>query len=130
MTDEVEVEVPLAGGDVTEGVVRVGQTVRRPLGPHSPLVHEVLRHLERAGFDGAPRLLGIDDQGREILTYVDGEVAGRPLPDWVADEERIVSVARLVRRYDDAVAGLGIPDTVEPVEDPPGAPGAPAYANN
>jgi hypothetical protein len=34
-----QAEIPLAGGDVTEGVVRVGDTVRRPVGPHSPLVH-------------------------------------------------------------------------------------------
>ena len=44
--------MPLAGGDVTEGVVRVGDTVRRPVGPHSPLVHALLAHLESAGFEG------------------------------------------------------------------------------
>ena len=73
-------EIPLPGGDVTEGVVRLGDTVRRPLGDHSAQVHLVLRHLEASGFDGAPRLLGVDDRGREILTFVDGEVAGRPWP--------------------------------------------------
>lgn len=101
-------EVPLAGGDVTEGVVRVGDTVRRPMGAHSPTVHAVLRHLEEVGFHGAPRLLGIDDRGREILTYVEGEVAGRPWPGWVGDEARAVSVARLLRRLDDALAPLGV----------------------
>ena len=45
-----QAEIPLAGGDVTEGVVRIGDTVRRPAGPHSPLVHALLRHLEAAGF--------------------------------------------------------------------------------
>ncbi|MBN8880879.1 MAG: aminoglycoside phosphotransferase family protein, partial [Salana multivorans] len=79
MTD---VEIPLPGGDVTDGVVRVGDTVRRPIGDHSALVHRVLRHLEDAGFAGAPRLLGVDDRQREILTFVDGEVAGRPWPAW------------------------------------------------
>lgn len=101
-------EIPLAGGDVTEGVVRVGDTVRRPLGEHSPLVHRVLRHLEQVGFEGAPRLLGVDDRGREILTFVEGEVAGRPWPGWVGDEARAVSVARLLRRLDDALAPLGV----------------------
>ena len=103
--DPVE-EIPLLGGDVTVGVVRAGDTVRRPLGPHSPLVHALLRHLERVGFDGAPRLLGVDDQGREVLTFIEGEVAGRPRPRWAADEDRLRSVARLLRRYDDAVAGF------------------------
>ena len=45
-----QAEIPLGGGDVTEGVVRVGNTVRRPVGPHSPLVHALLAHLESVGF--------------------------------------------------------------------------------
>jgi hypothetical protein len=53
-------QTPLAGGDVTEGVVRRGDTVRRPVGPHSPLVHALLAHLESVGFEGAPLFLGID----------------------------------------------------------------------
>ena len=55
-----DAEVPLLGGDMTEGVVRVGRTVRRPVRPHTAAVHGLLRHLEAAGFDGAPRVLGID----------------------------------------------------------------------
>ena len=102
-------EVPLLGGDVTEGVVRVGDTVRRPLGPHSLLVHGVLRHLEASGFTGAPRLLGVDERGREILTFVEGEVAGRPWPSWVADPDRAASVAMLLRSLDDAMIPWGIP---------------------
>ncbi|MFN8076041.1 MAG: phosphotransferase [Kineosporiaceae bacterium] len=118
-----DAEEPLAGGDVTEGVVRRGRTVRRPLGPHSPVVHAVLDHLEGVGFDGAPRFLGVDDAGREVLTFVEGEVAGRPWPAWVADEGRLVSLARLVRRLDDALAGLGVPEgLVPPAEEPPGIP--------
>lgn len=105
--------MPLPGGDVTEGVVRVGDTVRRPVGPHSTLVHRVLRHLAAQGFDGAPRLRGIDAQGREVLDFVEGEVAGRPWPGWVADHDRLVSVARLVRRLDDALVPLGLPPEVE-----------------
>ena len=101
-------EVPLLGGDVTEGVVRVGGTVRRPVGDHSPRVHEVLRHLESVGFEGAPRFLGLDDRGREVLTFVEGEVAGRPWPSWVGDDDRAVSVAHLLRRLDDALAPLGV----------------------
>lgn len=57
---------------MTSGVVRVGETVRRPMTTASPAVHELLRHLERVGFDGASRLLGIDDQGREVLTFHPG----------------------------------------------------------
>jgi hypothetical protein len=125
-----QVEIPLAGGDVTEGVVRVGDTVRRPVGPHSPLVHALLTHLESAGFDGAPRFLGIDGSGREVLTYIEGEVAGRPRPPWIADETRLASVGRLVRAYDDAAASFTPPPDALPgtkVPEPPGIPPAPAY---
>jgi hypothetical protein len=128
--EDGQAETPLAGGDVTEGVVRVGDTVRRPLGPHSPLVHALLAHLESAGFEGAPRFLGIDGAGREVLSYVHGEVAGRPRPPWIADESRLASVGRLVRAYDDAAASFipppaALPDGQSDAE--PGVPPAPAY---
>jgi len=125
-----EAEIPLAGGDVTEGVVRVGDTVRRPVGPHSPLVHALLAHLESAGFEGAPRFLGIDGSGREVLSYIDGGVAGRPRPPWIADETRLASVGRLVRAYDDAAASFTpapdlLPGTARAEIE--GIPPAPAY---
>ena len=68
-------ETALVGGDVNVGenvVVRVGDTVRRPVGPHTAYAHALLRHFERVGFDGAPRVLGLDEQGREVLSYVEG----------------------------------------------------------
>jgi aminoglycoside phosphotransferase (APT) family kinase protein len=125
-----QAEIPLTGGDVTEGLVRVGDTVRRPVGPHSPLVHALLTHLESVGFKGAPRFLGIDGSGREVLSYVDGEVAGRPRPAWIADETRLASVGRLVRAYDDAAVSFTpppgvLPDT--PPAEPAGIPAAPSY---
>jgi hypothetical protein len=125
-----QAEIPLAGGDVTEGVVRIGDTVRRPVGPHSPLVHALLAHLESAGFEGAPRFLGIDGAGREVLNYIDGEVAGRPRPPWISDEARLASVGRLVRAYDDAAASFTPQPDVLPgasTAEPPGIPPAPAY---
>ena len=121
-----QAEMPLAGGDVTEGVVRVGDTVRRPVGPHSPLVHALLAHLESVGFEGAPRFLGIDGSGREVLSYIDGEVAGRPRPPWIADETRLASVGRLVRAYDDAAASFTPPPDTLPGTQPAEPAGNPA----
>lgn len=110
MTDPQFPEIPMQGGDVTDGVVRVGDTVRRPRGSHSELVHLLLGRLEEADVDCVPRFLGIDEQGREILSYIEGEVAGRPWPEWVADPERAASVARLLRQLDDALVHIGLPD--------------------
>ncbi len=105
--------------------MRAGDTVRRPLGPHSPLVHAVLRHLEDVGFGGAPRYLGLDEQGREVLTYIHGEVAGRPHPAWLADDSRLASVARLLRAYDDAMAGFAPSARLLRTVTPPDLPGMP-----
>lgn len=117
-------EVPLLGGDVTEGVVRVGDTVRRPRSSVSDAVAAVLHHLEAVGFEGAPRHLGVDRRGRDVLTFVDGQVAGRPWPAWVAEEDRLVSLARLLRRFHDAAEPLGVPAWAAsiPAPEPEGIP--------
>ena len=100
-------EVPLAGGDVTEGVVRVGDTVRRPRGPWSSSVASYLRHLERVGFAGAPRFHGIDAQGRDILDFVPGDVPGQPLVEpWAATVPVLRAVAKLLRSLHEASASF------------------------
>jgi Phosphotransferase enzyme family len=98
-------EVALHGGFTNAGrVARVGDTVRRPWRPTSPAAKALLEHLERVGFDGAPRFLGKDDRGREVLSFVAGEAAVEPLPSWALTDAALVSVAELLRRYHDAVA--------------------------
>lgn len=97
-------EERLTGGNTNSEVVRVGMTVRRRTGPWTPSVHSLLRHLEASGFDGAPRLLGIDDQGREILTFVEGVVVWPDHLDVVGDDRTLAEVATLIRRYHDTVA--------------------------
>lgn len=102
MTGDKE-EQALAGGMGSGGaVVRVGDTVRRPVRPHSEAVAAFLRHLEAVGFDGAPRHLGHDGRGREILTFVEGDVAIPPYPAWAAADELLRGVARLQRRLHEA----------------------------
>jgi Ser/Thr protein kinase RdoA (MazF antagonist) len=98
-------EVALPKGDVTEGVVRVGGTVRRPHQPQSLAVAGYLDHLERAGFDGSPRFLGRDAEGRDVVTYLDGDVAGDPPERWAAGDELLASVGVLLRRLHEASAG-------------------------
>ncbi len=102
-------ETPLLGGDVTDGVVRVGDTVRRPANEQSEAVHAYLAHLDRAGFDAAPRFLGMDARGREVLTYIEGEMAGRPLHSWAAGEGFLVEIARMQRRLHDCAANFALP---------------------
>jgi hypothetical protein len=62
-------------------VERVGDTIRRGTGPWTPAVHALLRHLEAVGFDAAPRVLGFDEQGREVLAPSGGSgPASRSVP--------------------------------------------------
>ena len=49
-------EIPLMGGRATPGVVRVGNTVRRPVKADAEYTDALLLHLERCGFEGAPSL--------------------------------------------------------------------------
>jgi hypothetical protein len=96
-------ETVLTGGNIST-VVRAGDTVRRPTGPWSPAVHALLTHLAASGYDAAPRTLGSDEQGREILTYLDGDVFDYPMPDRVWDEPTLEAVVLMMRRLHDITA--------------------------
>ncbi|WP_433363324.1 aminoglycoside phosphotransferase family protein [Actinoplanes sp. CA-142083] len=98
-------EQRLAGG-LGFGAVRVGDEVRRPVQPWTANAHAVLRHLEDAGFDGAPRARGFDEQGRERLTFLPGETLGEtwPWPAWLRTDEALRQVGAWLRRLHDATA--------------------------
>lgn len=96
-------EVPLTGGNVAVGVVRVGDTVRRPAGPQTPAVHALLTHLAASGFEHAPRSLGLDDQGRHVLEFVPGTVPHPPQPG--AAPLDAAEVGRVLRLLHDALDG-------------------------
>lgn len=105
-----EEEIPLAGGNVNLGVVRVGDTVRRATSAISPTVHRLLLHLEAKGFAGSPRFLGIDDKGREILSYLPGET-GVPRYLWHSDES-VIATAELLRDYHDATRDFAMEESM------------------
>jgi len=100
-------EVRLPGGITNAGLVaRVGDTVRRPTHAATPAVHALLAHLERVGFDGAPRVLGTDERGREVLSYVPGRAVLAAEERWWQGDDALASVAGLLRRYHDAAASF------------------------
>ena len=82
----------LIGDGVTQGIVRIGDTVRRPLRPFSLTVQAYLAHLRDAGFTGAPLPFGVDEQGREMLSFVPGDVPRNPLPPETAGEDVLVAL--------------------------------------
>src|SRR4051794_41006818 len=93
-----EAEVPLTGGRLVADVVRSGDTVRKPASAASPFVGLVLDTLERHGFAGAPRYLGQDTHGRDVLTFVAGRVPPR-LQRW--SDRQVFLAGRLLRGLHD-----------------------------
>ncbi|WP_370643115.1 phosphotransferase [Bordetella sp. LUAb4] len=96
-------EIPLTGGRGNAGVVRIGNTVRRPPTPNSDFVSRLLAHLEDVGFAGAPRALGSDEEGRDVVDYLDGMV---PANLALHDDAVLIQAAGLIRRYHDATSAL------------------------
>ena len=98
-------EQSLVGGvDPRDAPVRVGDTVHRAAGSSTGAVRELLLHLETVGFEGAPRHLGTDDQGREVLTWIDGDVPLPPYPAWAMTDRALGDLGGLVRRLHEATA--------------------------
>jgi hypothetical protein len=116
--DDSGTEIPLAGGrSSTAGVVRVGDTVRRPAGPWTPTVQAFLEHLRASGFTYAPRPLGFDEHGREILGFIEGDVLAVPQdpfgdlvlarwPDAWRSAQALAAAGRLVRGLHEAARGV------------------------
>ncbi len=105
MTEDTEA-TPLTGGERT-AVVRRGGLIIRDAGPWSRSVHSLLRHLHEVGFTGAPRVVGdgFDEQGRETLSYLEGDIIN-PAP-W--SDDAIHELGRLIRRLHDATASFDPP---------------------
>ena len=102
-------DVALAGGIANSGaVVRVGETVRRPATRYSPLVRAVVTHLEAVGFDRAPWYLGSDGEGRDVFTFIEGEVAVAPYPDWAQRDEILREVGALLRDFHEAMSAFDL----------------------
>lgn len=104
----------MPAGRVTIGIVRRGDRLLRPMGPWSPAVHEYLRYLEAAGFEGSPRVLGTEGD-KEVLTFIDGDVAmdplwqpgrGHRLPPYARTEVALRAAAKLIRKLHAASSGF------------------------
>ncbi|MGN9809396.1 phosphotransferase enzyme family protein [Micromonospora sp. BQ11] len=95
-------EEPLTG-NATTGVVRVGDTVRRPVGPWTGSVDAVLEYLWAVGFAGVPRPLGRDEQGRQVVEYVPGEVGAE---SGTYSMTELFSIGRMLADLHTALAGF------------------------
>jgi hypothetical protein len=93
----------LTGGNVSDRVVRVGETVRKPAGLQTRAVEAFLSYLNAAGFSGAPRTLGRDEHGRHVLEFVPGDLADTMPP---MDLDGLHRVGKLIRELHDISEGF------------------------
>lgn len=100
-------EIPLDGGHVTT-VVRVGDTVRRTAGPWTPTVHALLAWARARGAWMVPTPLGVDEQGREMLSWIPGDTGDFPPPDWVWHPRTVQQAGAFLRIWHDATVGFPV----------------------
>jgi hypothetical protein len=103
-----ERETPLYGGLEDGRVFRIGDTVRRPAGAWTPTIHALLSHLELQDFP-SPRPLGLDDKGRESLSFLPGVCSLRPWPQILLTDDGARQVGALARAYRQAVGAFSPP---------------------
>lgn len=109
MIDDEEI---LTGGNINK-VVKVGETVRRESKPN-PYISDLLKYLEKVGCPYVPRYLGVDEKGREILSYIDGVVPGNDYPEiegYMWSDVVLVELAKLLRNFHDATVGFTTSET-------------------
>ena len=102
-------ENPTEHGEVISGrvteIVKVGDTVRRPLNDSTESMRQLLVHLERVGFDGAPRVVDTELGDTIVLTWIHGWVPA-DTEQWRLDSGALESVGELMRAYHNCVAGF------------------------
>ena len=111
-------EEELTGGNVSK-VYRSGHTVRREMKPNSEKIHALLKHLEGKGYEYAPKYLGIDDKGREILSFIEGEAGNYPLKTYMWSEDVLRGIAKMLRLYHEAVSDFSFDDDWQAIDNTP-----------
>ena len=94
----------LIGG--RDGITRVGKLVYRPAGLWSEQVQRLLYYVRMQRFVKVPKPFGFDEQGREVVSFLPGEVSNYPLSANAASLQALTSAAKLLRGYHDASIGF------------------------
>lgn len=105
-----EHEEQLTGGNTAESVVRLGSTVRKPVTPSTSAVQSFLTHLRAAGFEAAPEVFGLDEQGRQVLEYVPGPLWHNSRTHTQTDLRRVGAIIRALHQ---AAVSFQVPEEAQ-----------------
>ncbi|WP_041060208.1 phosphotransferase [Jeotgalibacillus campisalis] len=111
-------ETLLTGGNMTNVYLAEG-TVRRELNENSANIHLLLQHLEHKKYPYSPRFRGIDEKGREILSFIEGEAGNYPLKHRMWSDESLTKIAQMQRSFHDAVEDFEFTSDWLPLEGTP-----------
>jgi aminoglycoside phosphotransferase (APT) family kinase protein len=79
--------------------------VRRPRPANADFAEAVLLRLEAGGFTAAPRFLGLDERGRQILSFIEGDVPSDTGETTFTDAQ-LVAAVELLRAFHQAIGGV------------------------
>src|SRR5690554_4385946 len=88
-------------GNMNQAVVRIGNKIHRAASPQTATIHRLLTHVRARGVDWVPQPHGFDDEGREVVDFLPGEVVHDPRP-WLREPQVLVTVASALRQWHDA----------------------------
>lgn len=86
------------------GAWRIGGMVHRTTGPWTAAVHALLDFLA-SRLEHTPRVLGFDEQGREVLTFLPGRVVD--IDTELLTPGQIDSLVSWTRSFHEVVGGFG-----------------------
>ncbi len=89
----------LEGG--RDDIYREGNYIFRPAEIWTEYVHIYLKYLHSMGFDKVPFPFGIDKDGIEKISYVEGNVYNELLPEDVRSDEVLISLCTLMKQFHD-----------------------------
>lgn len=95
----------LSGGRFAAPTRRGRQVIRRPQ-QDNRTVRLLLEHFASVGCELTPRFLGVEPDGAERLSFIDGVTGYPPLSAELRSDEALVSVARAIRTVHDASVGF------------------------
>jgi thiamine kinase-like enzyme len=90
----------LTGGNMNLPILR-GNMVYKKATIAGDTIHELLQHVRAKGIDWVPESLGIDSKGKQVMTYIEGDVPHN-MPDWIYEEGVLKEIARRLRQWHDA----------------------------